>query len=93
MPNLEQRPRVGKSKLTAAGVGASLAQAAKALDQHWGCQEGILAVDQVIEQLVIGRRGHIEELLDCALFGTCIAPPLAFEVENADFELCQSLTL
>ena len=37
------------------------------------------ALDQVIQQLVISRRRHIEELFNCALFGPRKLPPLTFE--------------
>jgi len=85
MPNLEQAQGVGKSKLTGAGVGAGLAQAAKALHEHWRGEQGILAVDQVVEELVVSRRSHIEELFNGALFGTRVAPPLAFEIQDSHF--------
>ena len=54
MPNLEQRLRVGQievagaGELARAGVGAGLAQAAQALNEHWRRQKGIIPVDQII---------------------------------------------
>ena len=59
-----RRPRYEKlvfvRGLAGAGVGAGLAQAAQALHEHWRGEQGILAVDQVVEELVVSRRSHIE---------------------------------
>jgi len=75
---------LGWGDLGGAGVGAGLAQTAQALDQHRRGQKGILAVDQVIEELVVGRWAHIEKLFNSALFGAGVTPPLAFEIKDAN---------
>ncbi len=74
---------LGRAKnLGGAGVGAGFTQTAKALDQHGRGHKGILAVDQVVEELVVGRWAHIEELFNSALFSSGIAPPLALKVQD-----------
>ena len=73
-----------------AGCCAGIAQAAKALDQHWRGLERILAIDQIIENLIVTRCAEVEELLDCALFSSSKAPPAAFEFKDTEFEVAQS---
>ncbi|MEY3894339.1 MAG: hypothetical protein RIR78_1117 [Actinomycetota bacterium] len=52
------------------GLHAGFAQAAKALNQHRRGLEGVVAIDEVVEQLVVTRGGEVEEILDCSLFRT-----------------------
>ena len=71
-----------KAEAGRTGLGTSLTEAAQALNQHWLAQKGGLAVNQVVEQLVIGRRGEVKELLDGGLFSAGIPPPLLLKIQN-----------
>ena len=70
-----------------AGVGAGLAQAAQALDQHRRGFQGLLAINQIVENLIVPRSAQVEELFNRALFRPRKAPPAAFEFQDSGFEL------
>ena len=75
------------------GGHAGFAEPAQALNQHRRGLEGIVAIDEVVEQLVIAGRCHVEEILDCGLFRSSKAPPITFELKDASFEVGQGRTL
>ncbi len=71
------------------GVHTRLTKAAQALDQHRGGQKGVLAVDKIVEQLVVAGRAHIKELLDGALLGPGITPPTPLEIQDAHLKVAK----
>src|SRR5213075_3033664 len=52
--------------------------------------EGLRAVDEGVEDLVVPRRAHVELLPDRALLRAGVLPPLALEVEDAAITLRQA---
>ena len=78
----------------AGGTGghAGFAEAAQALNEHRRGLEGIVTIDEVVEQLVVARGGEVEEIFNCSLFRTGEAPPVTFEVEDTSFEVGQGRT-
>jgi len=82
-PNLE-------AKTGCSGFSAGFPEPPEPFNEHWLAQEGRLAVYQVIEELIVGRRGQIEEFLNGGLFSAGIPPPLALKIQDPKFEFGQS---
>jgi hypothetical protein len=66
---------------------ADFTQAAKALYQHWRGLEGIVAIDEIVEKLVVTRSAEVKEFFNGALFSTSEAPPISLEVEDTTFKI------
>src|SRR5690606_9893261 len=80
--------RCGVSELEAEAAGrAGLlplgAHATQALDEHRVGGQRLRAVDELVEDLVVAGRAHVEQVLDGLLLGTGVLPPLALELEDA----------
>ena len=76
-------------ELLGAGGDAGFAEAAEALDEQRGCGQGILTVDQVIEELVILTSRDIELFLYADLFSPGVTPPLALKIKDTDLKVAQ----
>lgn len=72
------------------GAHASLAQAAQTFHQHWRGHKGILAINEVVEKLVVARGVEVEEFLYGALLGSRVTPPIALKIQNSDLEVAQA---
>ncbi len=54
---------------------AGIAEATQALDEHGLSGQGIVAINQIIERLIVRRRSQVKELFNGALLYSCMAPP------------------
>src|SRR6478736_1462217 len=63
---------------------AARAHPAQALDEHRVGLEGLRAVEERVEHLVVARGAHVEELLDGLLLGAGVLPPLALERQDLE---------
>src|SRR3954451_23734747 len=75
------------SDLEAEAAGRSLAlpggaEPPQPADQQRVGLEGLRAVDERVEDLVVAGRGHVELLANRGLLGAGVLPPLALEVED-----------
>src|SRR5690606_6756154 len=64
---------------------------AQALDEHRVALQRLGAVDQDVQELVVPRRRHVEQLADGLLLGSGVRPPLPFEGEDAAVALGESV--
>ena len=74
-----------------ASLSTGLTQATQPFYQHWLAKESGFAVYQVVEDLVVSRRGEVKEFFNRGLLGTRISPPLPFEIQDPKFEFGQSV--
>src|SRR5918911_4208743 len=82
-PREEVRSALGATEAPRrAGALARLAHAPQPLHEHRVVSERLGAVDEGIEQLVVARRRHVEQLADGLLLGTGVLPPLALEGQH-----------
>jgi hypothetical protein len=58
---------------------ATRAQAAQSLDQHGIGRERRRRVDERVENLVVARRRHVEQLANGLFLGASVLPPLTLE--------------
>ena len=75
-----------EAKARGASLCAGFPQPAQTLYQHRLAQKGILAIDQVIKELVVSRRSEVKELFNRRFLGPGIAPPLPLEIQDLKFE-------
>src|SRR5665647_2690794 len=64
-------------------------QAAQTLDEHRVGLESDLVVDQGVEDLVVPRGAHVEQLADGLLLGAGVLPPLALEGDDLAVAVAQ----
>ena len=89
-----RRDRSGGSDLEAEAASRALAlargaQTAKSAHEQRVGLEGLGAVDQGVEHLVVARGAHVELLADRLLLGPGELPPVALELEDVAVALAQ----
>src|SRR5690606_12361493 len=52
------------------------------LDEHRVVREGVVVVDELVEDLVVAGGAQVEQVLDGLLLGPGVLPPLVLEVQD-----------
>src|SRR3954451_16377487 len=82
-PRPEVRSALGATEAARrAGALARLTHAPQPLHEHRVVGERLGPVDEGVEQLVVARRRHVEQLADRLLLGAGVLPPLALEGQD-----------
>jgi hypothetical protein len=64
------------------GAAAAIAQATQTTDHKRVVVEGIWAIEQFVQRLIIGRKFDLKELTDHGIFQTVTCPPRPLEIQD-----------